>query len=163
MKTILSLSALVIALATPLYADEVKILSTGLFRGVLPTLAPEFEKVSGHKVAINISTPGVLRDRLLKGEAFDVVFAPASFNLDQVAKSGVFQLGSRKDIGRTYIGVATLSRAPKPDLSTIEAVKRMIVGATAIALTDPAAGAPIGRHVEDVADRLGFGAELKSP
>lgn len=154
--------ALIVALAAPTHAEEIKVLSTGLFRGVLPALAPEFERKSGHKIVVSISTPGVLRDRLLKGEMFDVVFVPTNFNVDDIVKSGIFALNSRKDVGRTYLGVAVRSGTPKPDLSTPTAVKAAVMAVKTVALTDPTGGAPIGRHIQDVAEKLGFGAELKA-
>ena len=54
---------------------EIKVLTPGMFRGVFPTLIPEFERASGHKVALTTVTPGIVRQKLLGGESPDVAFA----------------------------------------------------------------------------------------
>ena len=50
----------------------------------------------------------------------------------------------------------------KPDVSTIEAVRATIAAAKSVALTDPAGGAPIGRHIMDVSQKFGFREELRA-
>jgi hypothetical protein len=48
---------LLASLMTPLQATEVKVLSLGAFRGILPIIAPQFENTSGHKLSFEISLP----------------------------------------------------------------------------------------------------------
>src|SRR5262245_21477663 len=64
---------LVCALATHVEAAEIKVMSAGGARAVMISLVPEFERKSGQKVSIDFGTPGNMRDRLLQGEAADVV------------------------------------------------------------------------------------------
>ncbi len=52
--------------------------------------------------------------------------------------------------------------ATKPDLSSEDAIRRLILSARTIALTDPAGGGNTGRYFMGVADRLGVGAELQA-
>jgi molybdate transport system substrate-binding protein len=155
-------AAILIAFPVASHGAELRLISTGLFRAVLPLLTPTFERASGNKIIVSISTPGVLRDRLLKGEAFDIALLPSSTNLDDVVKAGVFTVESRQDIGRTFLGMAVQPNAKRPDLGTPEAVKSAILAAKSVALTDPSAGAPIGTYVQQVAEKFGFGAELRS-
>ena len=54
---------------------EIKVLTPGMFRGVFPTLVPEFERAHGHKVALTTVTPGMVKEKLLGGESPDVAFA----------------------------------------------------------------------------------------
>ncbi len=154
--------ALTLASIAQVQAAEIKLLSTGLFRGVMPVMAPAFERASGHKVIVTIATPGAIRDRLVKGEQFDVVLLPTNLNFEDLAKNGVIAMDSRKDIGRTSLAVAVPAKAAKLDLSSIEAMKSAIVAAKTIALSDPAGGGPIGRYVQQAAEKFGFGADLKA-
>ncbi len=143
-------------------AADIQLLSTGLFRGVLPELVPLFERETGHKVLVNISTPGVMRDRLLKGEAFDVALIPTNLNIDEVLKADLLAMNTRRDVATTFIGIAARVGSPKLNLNSAAAVRDALASATSIALTDPAGGAPIGVHVQQMAEKYGFAAELKS-
>jgi ABC-type molybdate transport system substrate-binding protein len=73
---ILALStAAVAALASgATFGAELKILAIGGMTHVLPQLIPEFETATGHRVSAQYGTPAVVRDRVLKGEQFDVIF-----------------------------------------------------------------------------------------
>jgi ABC-type molybdate transport system substrate-binding protein len=56
-------------------AAEIKVLSTGVFRGFYPDIVKKFEDASGHKIILTIETPFALRDKLLGGAQTDVVVA----------------------------------------------------------------------------------------
>ncbi len=66
------------------------------------------------------------------------------------------------EIARTPLAVGIRAEAANPDLSTPEAVKRAVVEANTIALSDPKANSPIGALFMGMADRFGFGPELRS-
>jgi molybdate transport system substrate-binding protein len=141
-------------------AAEITLVSTGLFRGVLPILLPQFERASGHHVKVVVLTPGQIRERLGKGELFDVAFLASNVSMSDFAAR--IRGESRTDIARAFIAIAIPTGAAKLDVGTPQALRQAIGRAKAVALTDPAGGGPIGRHVQQAADRLGFGAELKS-
>jgi molybdate transport system substrate-binding protein len=155
------LVALAIALATPVGAAEISVLSTGGARAVMTSLVPEFERATGHKVTINFATPGQMRDRLVQGEAADVAVAIAAI-LPDLEKAGRIVAGSRAEFAASYIGVVVRAGAPKLDLGTPEAIKRAILSAKTVALSDPKAGTQLGVTLTGVADKQGFGAELRS-
>ena len=105
-------------LATGATADgaEIKVISAkaaGLFLG---ELAPKFERVSGNKVNISYDEAGIVRKRILGGEAFDVTFLPAGW--EEVRNTLV---SDPVAIGHSDLGMAVLSTAPTPDTSTNEA------------------------------------------
>jgi molybdate transport system substrate-binding protein len=155
------LVALAIALATPVGAAEITVLSTGGARAVMTSLVPEFERATGHKVTINFATPGMQRDRLVAGEAADVVVAIAAI-LPDLEKAGRIAAGTRAEFASSYIGVVVRAGTPKLDVSTPEGIKRAILGAKTVALSDPKAGTQLGVTFTGIAEKNGFGAELKS-
>ena len=108
MYQVLGSIALLICAMTSALAEDIKVISTGLFRGVLPALVPEFERATGHKVIVSIATPGVLRNKLLKGELFDVVFVPTNIDMNDVADAGIFDQNRRTIIGSPTFQVGSL-------------------------------------------------------
>ena len=139
----------------------IRALVTATVSGVLDALVPAFERASGHSVERWDATAGKVRDRLLEGAAADVAFVTGSVIAD-VEKAGRIVLASKVALARSALGVAIRKGAPKPDLSDEDALKRLILSARTIALTDPNGGGNTGRYFMGVADRLGVGAELRA-
>src|SRR5260370_4300083 len=152
---------LAFALGTHVEAAEIKVISTGGARAVMTSLVPEFERKSGHKVDIEFGTPGNMRDRLLQGQAADVAVAIAAI-LPDLEKAGKISPGTRMEFAASYVGVVVRAGAPQLDVSTPDGVKRSMLMAKTVALSDPKAGTQLGATFIAAADRLGFGAELRS-
>ena len=153
--------ALATQFATNVEAAEIKVLSTGGARAVMTSLVPEFERSTGHKVNIEFGTPGNMHDRLLAGESPDVAVAIAAILAD-LEKAGKIAPGTRREFAASYVGVVVRAGAPKLDLSTPDGVKRAMLTAKTVALSDPKAGTQLGVTFVGAADRLGFGADLRS-
>ena len=64
--------------------------------------------------------------------------------------------GSRVDIARSGIGVAVKAGAPKPDISTPQALKAALLAAKSVAYTDPKSGGASGIHFVKVLADLGI-------
>src|SRR5215831_17344930 len=116
-------------------AAELKVIAGGGMTVPLKELGPQFERATGHKVDI----------------PFDVMK-----NADARAK---FAPGPTMDIARVGFGVAVKAGAPKPDVSTPDALKQTLLKAQSIAFL-PASAA--GSYVMTVFDRLGIGEEMKA-
>src|SRR5262249_60492925 len=78
---------------------------------------------------------------------------------DEMIKPGK-GVGGRTDVARTGIGIAVRKGAPKPDVSSPEALKRALLGAKSIAHTAPAGGGVTAAHVMGVFEKLGIAAEV---
>jgi len=161
MKCAGAIIGLAFALATHVEGAEIKVISTGGARAVMTSLVPEFERKSGHRVGIDFGTPGNIRDKLIQGEAADVAVAIAAI-LPDLEKAGKIAPGTRMEFAASYVGVVVRAGAPKLDVSTPEGVKRAILMAKTVALSDPKAGTQLGATFIGAADRLGFGADLRS-
>jgi len=161
MKHFGAVAGLAFALATSVEGAEIKVISTGGARAVMTSLVPEFEGKSGHKVRVDFGTPGNMRDRLIQGEPTDVAIAIAAV-LPDLEKAGKIASGTRMEFAASYVGVVLRAGTPKLDVSTAEGVKQAVLMARTVALSDPKAGTQLGATFLGVADRLGFGADLRS-
>ena len=155
------LIGLVFAVATNAKAAEIKVISTGGARAVMTSLVPEFERQSGHTVRIEFGTPGNMRDRLVQGEAADVAVAIAAI-LPDLDKAGRIAPDTRRQFAASYVGVVTRAGAAPIDTSTPDGVKRAMLAAATVALSDPKAGTQLGVTFIGAAERLGFGVDLRS-
>ena len=75
-----------------------------------------------------------------------------------LVKQGKLAADSRTVLGRYGIGIAIPQGAPKPDFSSVEAFKRALLDAKAIATSGQGSS---GRYVETMLDRMGIGAQVK--
>ncbi len=129
-------------------------------RQVMEELGPKFEHATGHKLAIRFATLGEVVKRIRDGESADVVIIPQQ-GTDSLVKDGKAAAGNVTVIAQSGIGVAVRKDAPKPDISSPEALKRALLAAESIAYSDPAAGGASGNHFAKVIKRLGIVNEVK--
>jgi molybdate transport system substrate-binding protein len=138
-------------------AAELMVLAGGSMTGPLNQLGPEFERASGHKLTIHFdSTPNLIKQAT--SAPFDLGVVPVDVFKDATAKAR-FASGPTIDIARVGYGVAVRAGAPKPDVSTPDALKKTLLDAQSISLL-PASAA--GAYVSSVFDRLGIGEAMKA-
>ena len=142
-------------------AAEIKLLSPFSFRALLPNFLPQFEKSSGHKVTVGYATLGAITKRLVEGEAVDVAMVSPEQN-EELQKQGKLLAGSRVEIARVGFTIFVKKGTPKPDVSSVDALKRTLVAAKSIALGDPAAGGGSGVYLAGLMQRLELSAEIKA-
>jgi molybdate transport system substrate-binding protein len=133
-------------------AAELKVIAGGSMTGSLNEIGPQFERASGHKLVIHFdSTPNIIT-RVTSGTPFDLVVVPVDVFKDAGAKAR-FAPSPSIDIARVGYGVIVRSGAPKPDVSTPDALKKALLDAPSIAFV-PASAA--GAYVLKVFERLGI-------
>jgi molybdate transport system substrate-binding protein len=130
---------------TPLLAAELRVYSGGAPQETLKLLAPEFEKATGHRVAFTFAVVGAIQQRLEAGEKADVVLLPAPL-ISALEQTGKIRPDSRSLLARVGIAVVLRAGAPKPDVSTPEALRSALTQARSITHADPQA-TPGGRHI----------------
>jgi molybdate transport system substrate-binding protein len=159
----LSLLAGIVALAlggNAANAAEIKLLTAGAMRAVVVAVLPDFEKQTGHKVTLDNATAGILKNRIEGGEAFDVaIITPAV--VDDLAAKGKIVAGSRIDLAKVGMGVAVKAGAALPDISSVDAFKRMLLAAKSVGYIDPKAGGSSGIYFDKLLDRLGIGDQVR--
>src|SRR5262245_24579186 len=117
-------------------AAEIRILTSPGFGPVMPDLGPKFEHATGHRLAFASDTLGAIVKRVRGGELFDVVLAPRSA-IDGFVKEGRAPAGSVTVVASAGMGVAVRKGAPKPDISSPEALKRALLAARSVTYPDP--------------------------
>jgi molybdate transport system substrate-binding protein len=138
-------------------AAEVRVMSTPTLKTTLDELGPQFERATGHKLAIKYGSSAVLKRQIDSGETFDLaLLVPAS--LDDLIKQGKVVTDTRADISRSLVGVAVRTGAPKPDLSSAEAFKRTLLAAKSISYSGEGAS---GAYLNGLIERFGIAADVK--
>lgn len=141
-------------------AAELKVLTTPALTEVWHELAPKFE-ATGHKLTIVYAASGAIGKRVTEGETADILVSTPAI-IDGLIKAGKVTEGTNTSIASSGMGVAVLKGAPRPDVSTPDAFKRALLGAKAVAYTDPASGGASGVHLAKVLERLGIAAEVNA-
>jgi molybdate transport system substrate-binding protein len=113
-------------------AAEIKVLSTVGVKSVVDELGPQFERETGHKLAITFGIANVMRKQIEAGESFDLAIMTAPV-ADALIKQGKMVAATRTDVARGGIGIAVCAGAPKPDIGSVEALKRALLDANSIA------------------------------
>jgi molybdate transport system substrate-binding protein len=129
----------------------IKILGGGAMRSLLTEAVPLFERASGTKVEIHFALTSVLAKEIEAGAAFDIAVLPRP-ELDALVEAGRIAAGSPADIARSAVGLAVRAGAPKPDIATVEALKRTLLQARSIGYSD----GPSGAYIADLLGRLGI-------
>jgi molybdate transport system substrate-binding protein len=125
-------------------AAEIRVVSSGGFTAAYDSLIAEFERRSGHTLVSSYgasmgNAPDAIPQRLARGEPLDVMIlaAPA---LDGFIREGKAVEGSRVDLAASRIGFAVRAGRPKPDIGSVEAVRRALLEAPSIAYSASASG-----------------------
>ena len=151
---------LVAAAPSPAAAAEIKLLGPVSLRVVLPSVLPQFENSSGHKVTVGYATLGAITKRLVDGEDADVAMvSPAQH--EELQKQAKLLAGTRTEIAKVGFTVFVKKGAPKPDVGSVDALKRALLVANSIVLGDPAAGGGAGVYTADLMERLQLAADIK--
>jgi molybdate transport system substrate-binding protein len=141
-------------------AADVKILCASGMREVVSDLQPQLDRVTGQWVTVSFGEAGDLRRRIQGGEIVDVVVLPRIV-LEQVLSDGNIVPGTIIDLAQSSMGIGVRANAPKPDISSTDGLKRALLAAKSIAVTDPASGGVAGVYIADVFRRLGIAEQLK--
>ena len=139
-------------------AADVTVLSAGAVEpGLKPVLA-EFERESGHRVALSFATAPQIRERVGNGAAQpDLVIAPSAV-LDELAANAKVDTAARIGIGRVGIGVAVRPGGVRPDLSHADSLKRALLGADSVVYNR----ASTGIYIEALIKRWGIADALQA-
>ncbi len=144
--------------AGPSMAADLQVIAGGGIAGPLKEIVARFEQSTGHKVDVRFGTTPELIKIATSGGTFDVGVVPVEFTKDDAARA-TFAAGSARELARVGMGVAVRSGAPKPDIGTVEALKRTLLGAKSIAsIPASAAGGLLARSYE----RMGIGEAMKT-
>jgi molybdate transport system substrate-binding protein len=140
-------------------AAEITLIGPGGIRAAVMQMIPDFERRTGHTVKATIGSGGGTKERVVKGEAFDVPIVQPP--LEPVTASGHVVRDSETPLAIVQVGVAVRTGAPKPDISTADAVKRLLLGAKAVSTPNAASGAGAGLSFNETLQKLGITEAMK--
>jgi molybdate transport system substrate-binding protein len=147
-------------LSSLVQAAEIKVLASVALTAALNELAPQYERTTGNKLSLGYSLVADIRKRVLEGETADVIILsrPA---MDELQKQDKLTQGSIADVAGIAVAVTTRAGTPKPDISTVDALKRSLLAAKSVVYADPAKGGLSGVYFARVLDRLGIADQMK--
>ncbi|MCC8404375.1 substrate-binding domain-containing protein [Paraburkholderia sp. MMS20-SJTN17] len=137
--------------ATQVEAAELRVMTSGGFTAAYKQLGPQFAASTGNTLDTILGpsmgrSPEAIPNRLARGESADVVIM-VGYALDDLIKQGKVMPGSRVELADSRIGMVVREGAPKPDISTVEGLKDVLLHAKSIAYSDSASGVYIQREL----------------
>ncbi|HBI82860.1 ABC transporter substrate-binding protein [Orrella sp. NBD-18] len=162
LRSLMVAIAVMIGMICNVGAEQINVITSGAFSVAFKQLVPIFEQKTGHQVNMFFgasmgSAPDSIPTRLGRGEAFDVLIlaGPAlAIFIDQ----GVVLDGTRVDLANSTIGAVVRKGAPKPDISTVDALRNTLLQAKSIAYSASASGTYLSA---EVFPKLGIADQLK--
>ncbi|WP_339437427.1 substrate-binding domain-containing protein [Pseudomonas sp. EL_65y_Pfl1_R32] len=143
-------------------AVELKVIASGALKGAMEHLQPAYEKASGNTLSISWGpsmgeSPESIPQRIKHKEPMDLAIM-ADVTLDLLSPSGAFDLGTRRNIADSRIGVGVPHGKPKPDISTVPDLKAALLNADKIAYSQGTSGVYIRT---ELFQRLGITEQIK--
>ena len=140
------------------YAAEIHVLCSLGLKSVVEALVPQFERTSGQKVVVEFGLAAQFKQQIEGGKDFDLaILTPAL--IDDLIKQNKMAADSRVVIARTGLGLMIRAGGRKPDVSSVDAFKRALLGAKSIAFAkEGASGVAFVATVE----KMGMTETLKS-
>jgi molybdate transport system substrate-binding protein len=140
------------------HAAEINAFISTAIKAVTDELLPPFERANGHTIRASYAPSGALIPRFESGEPVDI-FLTDRAAIDALIKQGKI-VAPCVDLARTGIGIAVRKGAPKPDVSTPEALKRALLAAKTVGHAAPAGGSITAAHIQGVFQRLGIASQV---
>jgi molybdate transport system substrate-binding protein len=139
---------------------DLVVFSTIGVRSAAEQLFAQFDKASGHMLAVTWGTAPMLVKRIEDGDTADVVVLSRA-GIDALQKLGKLAAGSVVTLASSGVGIAVKAGAPKPDISTPDALKKTLLDAKSIAYSEPSAGGASGVYFAKLLERMGIAEQMK--
>jgi molybdate transport system substrate-binding protein len=163
LRSILRLVAVLAAvlLSVPAIAADIKVFISAGFFHVYSELGPAFEKATGHHLITTRGpslgdSPEAIPARLSRGEPADVLIMDGH-GTDLLDQKGLTRAGSRMPLAESFIGMVVRAGQPKPDISTVDGLRKTLLAAKLVAFSDSSSGtylSTVGFKKLGVADEL---------
>ena len=142
-------------------AEEVTLVAPGGMRCPIDRLTPGFEKKTGLTLKATIGAGGATHRQVVQGAPFDVPVVQPPYQ--DVLASGNVVASSETPLATVAIVVVVRKGDRKPDISTPDAVKKMLLAAKAISYPDGAGGlgGAAGVSFDETQRKLGIFEDMK--
>jgi molybdate transport system substrate-binding protein len=141
-------------------ANEFIVMTSGAFTAAHLALVPEIEKLTQKKVVTATTSVGTgetsIASRLKRGEVADLVIVAAPLQ-KQFVDEGLVLAEGCKSVARSTMGFAVRAGAPKPDVGTMQGLKKTLLEAKRIAYSASVSGQ---YFTTELVQRLGIADEV---
>jgi molybdate transport system substrate-binding protein len=136
-------AAALAAVPAPAFA-QIKVIISGGFSAAYRELLPRFEKDTGITVTTTSggsvgNGPNTVGGQLRRGVQADVVILAREGLKDLIAEGRVVA-GTDTDLARSIIGMIVQAGAPKPDISTVDKLRQVLLDARSVAMSSSTSG-----------------------
>ncbi len=152
-----ALLVLLLPLAAPAQDTGIRVLCSNGFRAAMEKLLPQVKSAIGGPVNVQFGASANFKSSIEGGEAFDLIIVTPQV-IGDLAKEGKIAAGTQTDLASSGVGIAVRAGRPKPDASTADAIKRMLLDAKSIGYVKVGAGTPA---ILDLLNRLGISADVE--
>ena len=139
-------------------AAGIRVLSTLAVMGAMRDLSAAYQAQSGLTVDPDFAPTVALAERLRGGEQADIAILTGQ-GIDDMIAAGIMRPGTRTDIARSFVGIAVKAGSPKPDLSSVDALKAALLAARSVAYSRIGAS---GLYFAGLIERLGIAAAVNA-
>ena len=129
-----------------------KVFGSNALRTVLLDCLPAFDRANGVTTTVDFGATTHTLEAVRGGAIADVIIATAGA-IDTLANEGYIINGSRTDLASAGIGACVRAGAPRPDISTVDALKRTLLEAKSLSYSKSGQS---GMHMAKVIAQLGI-------
>ncbi|MEA2775796.1 MAG: molybdate transport system substrate-binding protein [Acetobacteraceae bacterium] len=137
---------------------SVRVLSTLAVMGAMRELSAQYSTDTGIDLDADFSPTVALLERLRAGEVADIAILTAQ-GIDELIREGIMSLGTRTDIALSFVGIAVKAGAPKPDITSVDALKHTLLAARSVAYSKIGAS---GIFFAGLIERLRIASEVNA-
>ena len=141
-------------------ADDFIVMTSGAFTAAHLALVPQLERLTKKKIVTATTSVGTgetsIHNRLKRGEVADVVIVAEGL-FRQFLEEGLVLREGCKPVARSSMAIAVRAGAPKPDLSTLDGLRRALLEAKTIAYSASVSGE---YFTKELCQRLGIAEQV---
>jgi len=141
------------AATTTVRSEEIRVLSGGGPQAALQAIIPQFESTTGHRVLPSFALVTVVQQKLAAGEKADLILLPVPL-IAATEKSLPLRSEGRIVLARVGIAVIVRKGAALPDISTADAVRKLLLEARSVEFSSP--DTPVGGHLARMIEQMGI-------
>lgn len=139
-------------------ASAFKIFGSNALRLALLKCLPAFDRAHGVTAAVDFGSTNHTLEIVRGGETADLIIA-TSGAIDDLTRESKIIAGTRTDLASAGIGACVRAGAPRPDISTVDALKRTLLDAKSVAYSKAGQS---GIHFAKLIEQLGIADAVKA-
>lgn len=137
------------------HAANITFLCAEALQSSMQDLVPEFERTTGNRVKIIYANIGTNTNRVRQGDEADIaVVSPQQWEILKNERKVIPAV--RVILARIGIGIFVRKGGARPDIATVEGLKKTLLNTRSIAVRDPNQGSPVGARTLALFERLGL-------